>query len=265
MSRTYRTEAADAGTGDEEVITRYCPYQRWWNNRAVETLEIPLTHNVRKLPNDAHAYPTPRSGPPSQPLFRRTLPDLVVAVGAAGAATALFVVAPATPFRMVLMTVAFFAGGGGAAALAAAPLIPVFRITVDVLPSLDSLKPLIRRAVRVPVALAGGGGAATAAPLRPLAAAVPPTAELAVEDVVVFRVAAARVDRAFSTMFVRRLVAVACFAGDTGRAINDLAGDDGMAAGSRGFSLEFDEVGDRILAGSGRVPGASCPRSFFFG
>lgn len=180
---------------------------------------------------------------------------------AAGAGVAAaFLVAPVTPFRIVLMTVGFLTGAG-AAALPAAPRMPVFRITVDVLPSLDSLIPLTRRAVRVPITLAGG--CAAAAPFRPLAAAVPPAAELAVDDVVVFRVAAARVDRAFSTMLVRRLVAAACFTGDTGRAISDLTGEDGAAA--RGFSREFEEVGDKTLVGSGRVSAAGCPRSFFFG
>lgn len=132
---------------------------------------------------------------------------------------------------IVLMTVRF----------AAAVLV---RTTVDVLPSLDSLTPLALRVVRVALVvavvgaalLAAGGaalllaGAATAAaaPLLVLVAAAldaDPADELAVDTVVAFRVvAAARVDRAFSTMFPRRLV-VPSLVGETGRAMSDLFGD----------------------------------------
>jgi len=182
-----------------------------------------------------------------------------VVAGAGGAAAAFFVAVPVIPFLIVLMTVAFLVGGGGAAALVVAALGPAFRITVEVLPSLDSLMPLTRRVVRVAAVRTGGGPAP--APLRPLAAVVAPTVELAVEDVVVLRVAAARVDRAFSTMFVKRLVAAACFAGDTGRAMSDLAGEAGTAVRSRGLRREFDDAGERTLFGSGRVSA----RCFFLG
>ncbi len=133
------------------------------------------------------------------------------------AAAAVLVLALATPFFSVLMTVRF-AGAAAAGFRAAA-----FLTTVDVLPSLDSLMPLALRVARVPAAVA-----LVAAPFLALVAAAPPAApELAVDDeaAVVRVVAVARVDRAFSTMLLNMLVAAACFAGDTGRAMSDLVGE----------------------------------------
>lgn len=114
---------------------------------------------------------------------------------------AFFAVVPApTPFLIVLITVRF-AAGAFAADIAVAGR---FLTTVDVLPSLDSLMALTLRAVRV-AGLAGGAGC-TATPRLALVvdADVEPLDELVVVDVVVLRlVAAARVDRAFSTMLLK--------------------------------------------------------------
>lgn len=119
-----------------------------------------------------------------QPRFRRTRVDPAVeAVAAAfGAVVAFLDVPPVTPFLMVLMTVRFVAGAD-----ASLPVI-VFLMTVDVLPSLESL---ILRAVRV----AGRGtGGLVAAVRRVLVFAVVPVALEAVEDVVVFLVGAGRAE-----------------------------------------------------------------------
>lgn len=157
---------------------------------------------------------------------------------------AFFVVAPATPFRMVLMTVLFAAGADFVAAAAAARPVG-FLTTVDVLPSLDSLMPLTLFAVRVAAVRVAVAGAAAAPLLARVAAVVPPAAELAVDDVVVFRVvAAARVDRAFSTMLLMMLVALFCLVGDTGLAIMDLTGEGGAL--SRGITRVLEDVGDKI-------------------
>ena len=88
------------------------------------------------------------------------------------------------------------------------------------------------------------------------------------DNVVGFRVVAARVARAFSTMELIRFEADACFVGDIGRAINDLAGDGGAGAPrsrSRGFIRELDDAGDRTCPGCvpRDVPGA--PRWRFLG
>lgn len=93
---------------------------------------------------------------------------------------------------------------------------------------------------------------------------VDPLDELAVVDVVVLRlVAAARVDRAFSTMLLSRLVAEASLVGDTGRAIPDFAGDAGR---SRGLRRELDEVGESTWAGLRAMSAAAGPgRAFFLG
>jgi hypothetical protein len=183
--------------------------------------------------------------------------------GAVFAAGAFLDAALVTPFLMELIIV-FFAAGAVADAFAvpaAATLAPVLRTTVAVLPSLDSLTPLALRVVRVAEA-ALGGGAVAATPRRVRVAVVPAADELVVDDVVALRVAAARVDLAFSTMFPSTLAAAACFMGDTGRAMSDFAGE----AGRSRFSLEFDEVGDSTFDGSGPASWtAAWPRSLFFG
>ena len=91
-------------------------------------------------------------------LLRSTLPDLVVAGAAAvfAAGATFLAVAPATPFRIVPMTVLFVAAGAGAAIFVALVGLPtVLRTTVPVLQSLDSLTALTRRAVLVTLALVG--------------------------------------------------------------------------------------------------------------
>jgi hypothetical protein len=151
---------------------------------------------------------------------------------------------------MVLITLLLAAG---AAAVVFAAAAPPLRTTVDVLPSLDSLTPLTLR-VRTPVAavalvallvgLTGDDGAAVA-PRRVLA--VPAVGADVVEELVVdeavvglLRVAAAvRVERAFSTMLLRRVEAVP-FVGETGLASPDLAGD-----GARGAIRVFEDAGER--------------------
>ena len=164
----------------------------------------------------------------------------VEAWAVAFAAGAFFVVAPVTPFRMVLMTVLFVAGADVVDLVAAAARPVGFLTTVDVLPSLDSLMPLTLLAVRVVAVRVVVDGAAAAPLLARVAAVVLPAAELAVDDVVVFRVvAAARVDRAFSTMLLIMFVALFCLVGDTGRAIIDLAGEGG--ARSRGSTRVLED------------------------
>ncbi len=211
--------------------------------------------------------------PPScciQFLFRSTLPDLVVAVAAVAAgcvvlaAAVFFVPALVTLFLSVFITVRFAAGAGAAGCAAAlvvlvAALAPVFLTTVAVLPSLDSLIPLILRVVRVAGALVMTAGAAAA--FLVFIAGARPAAELAVEDVVALRVTAARVDRAFSTMLLSRFVD-AGLAGDAGRAISDLVGETGR---SRALSLELDDVGESTLDGSGPASPGRRPRNLFLG
>jgi hypothetical protein len=186
----------------------------------------------------------------SQALFLNTRP--VVAGAGFAAAAFLVAVAPATPLLIVPMTVFFVAVPLVDAVFGTAPrAVAGFLTTVEVLPSLDSLTPLARRAVRV-AALLDDEAAAVVAPFFVLAAvdlAVPdvlePLDELAVDAFVAFRtVAAARVDRAFSTMLLSRFVALTVFVGDTGRAMKDFPGD--AAARSRGITLVLDDVGERI-------------------
>lgn len=199
------------------------------------------------------------------------------AAGAAAAAAVLaagaFLVVPAvTPFLMVPMTVRFAAGAGAGAAVLGAVAPVLLFTTVAVLPSLDSLTPLALRVVRDD---AGALPAAAAAPLLARVAgggAGPPLVdELVVEDVVVFRaVAAARVDRAFSTMLLRMLEEDPVLLGDTGLAMSDLPGE--AAARSRGGAnmRELDVVGESTWLGLLLLPlmaaaAAAPPRSFFFG
>lgn len=158
------------------------------------------------------------------------------------------------------MTVRFVAGAAGVFDAAAA--VPALRFTtVAVLPSLDSLTPLALRAGRdagAALPLAVVVFVATA-PLLALTAGAEPL-ELALDEVVVLRtVAAARVDRAFSTMLLRRLVDDPVFVGDTGLAMNDLLGE--PAGRSRGATRELDDVGESTWPGWPLT--AAAPRSFF--
>lgn len=172
---------------------------------------------------------------------------LLAAAGAAFAAGAFFVAVPVTPFLIVPMTVRLAAG-----AAAAAPAV-LFLTTVPVLPSLDSLMALTLRVAR-DVAPAREAGAVAAAPFLVLvdAAAVGAAAEPAFEAAVTFRVvAAARVERAFSTMLLNiPLLLVAGLVGDTGRAINDRLGEGAAAARSRAGRMRLlEEAGDRTWEG----------------
>jgi len=121
--------------------------------------------------------------------FRNTRPDLVVALVAAGAALAagaFLAAAPVTPFLIVFITVLLVEAGVGAVrVVVVAAARPIFRTTVDVLPSLDSLMALTLRAVRVVVGavdvLTAGLVVVVAALVRVRDAAVLPAAELAVD------------------------------------------------------------------------------------
>jgi hypothetical protein len=174
--------------------------------------------------------------------------------GTAGAAAAAAAFLPAavfaapapTPCLMVPMTVRF-AGAATAVTFfaAAAPVAAAVRVltTVEVLPSLASLMPLALRVVRVPataalclvvfavLALTGDAvpAAVAAAPRRVLVVAV--AGLLRVE-------AAARVERAFSTMLLSRVDAVP-FVGEAGLPSADLAGE-----AARGMAREFAVAGD---------------------
>jgi hypothetical protein len=161
-----------------------------------------------------------------------------VAAAADFVAVVFFVDSPVTPFRIVPITVRFVV----------VDLVPVaFLTTVAVLPSLDSLIPLILR--RVLELAAFVAVPATARRVRVAVVVVPEELELVVDEVVVFLVAAARVDLAFSTMLVRRFeaaparVGAAFFVGDAGFAMSDFVGDAGR---SRGAARAFEDVGDRI-------------------
>jgi hypothetical protein len=158
-----------------------------------------------------------------------------------------------------------------------------FRITVDVLSSLDSLAPLALRAVRVPGLDADEGGlpavVETVAPRLRLAAAAAAAADAdadaddgAVVVLVPFSVlrvvddgavGGRVVDRPPSTILLSMLVAATALPGvGAGRAMPDLAG----VATVRGANLEFDVVGDRTCAG---LRATSAPavlaRIFFWG
>lgn len=177
------------------------------------------------------------------------------------------VAVPVTPFLIVPMTVLLAVAAGTAAAV-----VVLFLTTVPVLPSLDSLMALTLRVVRE-VAPAREAGAVAVAPFLVLvaAAAVEPAAEFAAEDVVVLRVvAAARVERAFSTMLLNMPpLLVAGLVGDTGRAINDRAGEGAAAARSRGGRTRLlEDVGDSTWDGLGAglvAAVAGLARGFFFG
>lgn len=146
-----------------------------------------------------------------------------------GAAAGFFAVAPATPFLIVLIIVLFVDGaetGFGAI---------VFLITVEVLPSLDSL---ILRPVRVAGRDRGGLDAAGAAARLVLVFAVAPTAPDAVEGAVAFRVGTGRaaLERGLATL-------EGPFVGDGGRAMCGLTGDTVLSLGK---FRAFVEVGERI-------------------
>jgi hypothetical protein len=154
--------------------------------------------------------------------LRSTRPVLVVVAADAAAAAlvvagTLRVAAPETPFFIVPIPVRV--GTGAAAVLVDAVVaVPTFFLTtVDVLPSLDSLMPLTLCAVREGAAARAAAVVVVAAPRRVVLEG-PAAAELAVEDVVALRVAAAAlVDRAFSTMLLMMLPPDAFFTGDGGR------------------------------------------------
>lgn len=138
---------------------------------------------------------------------------------------------------IVFITVLLAAG----AVLVVLDVVDAFLTTVVVLPSLDSLVTLT---LRLPRAVAVDGGSAAALRVRPVAVvAVVAVLELAVEEVVVFLVAAAgRVALALSTMLERRLedLVVEAFIGDTGRVIVDFVGDAGRSLGK---TRVFEVVG----------------------
>lgn len=140
---------------------------------------------------------------------------MVVAAGFEDAA-ALFV-SPATPFRIVFMTVVLVAGP---------PVfleVLAFLTTVPALASLVSLVLLTRCPARVAGREAGALEAAVPTGRRVLpVAAVPFDEELISDAVVTFLVPLARVALAFSTMLDRTLVAAA--ARDALGALNGEAG-----------------------------------------
>jgi hypothetical protein len=154
-----------------------------------------------------------------------------------------------------------------------------FLITVEVLPSLDSLVPLVLRAVRV-AGLAGGFAAAAltvaarfllaAAVVAAAAAAPVPVVELfaVVLDVIVLRVPVAVggrvvvVDLRPSTILLSMLLAAAALPGvGAGRAMPDLAG----VAAVRGAIRELLVVGESTCAGLRATLAGGWGRNFFCG
>jgi hypothetical protein len=163
---------------------------------------------------------------------------------------------------IVLITVLFAAG---AVFVALEAVVVVFLITVAVLASLDSLAALTFRLPRV-VAVEGGGAAALRVRLAAVVAVVP-VLELAVEEAVVFLVAAAgRVALALSTILERMFeegLVVGPFTGDAGRLIIDFIGEIGR---SLGRTRVFEEVGDRTCDGAtGAFAWAGRARNLFLG
>jgi hypothetical protein len=195
------------------------------------------------------------------------------------AAAAFFVAPPLARFFSV-----FIVRLGGDAALAVVAVR--FLTTVDVLPSLATLWALARRVVvrdvavaprLLPVVFAAVVAVAAARLPRVVDVDAEPPEELALalDDVVVLRpVAAARVDRAFSTMLLR-IEDPVVLVGDIGRAIIDLAGEGaGAGAGAAGAAgalsrrgtRELDDVGERTCDGfpcESIMPAP--PRTFFLG
>ena len=220
----------------------------------------------------------------TQALFLNTLPvpaaDPAAAVFGAGA---FFVVPPVTPFLMVPMTVRLGCVTGGFGCAPGGAVMGRFLITVEVLPSLDSLVPLVLRVVRV-AGLGAGFAAAvvTVAALFLLAAAaavvvvpVPVVVLLLVVvvvelldvvDVIVLRAAmdvgGRVVDREPSTILLRMLLAAAALPGvAAGRAMPDLPG----VATVRGAVRELVVVGESACAGFRAALGGACGRNFFSG
>jgi hypothetical protein len=221
---------------------------------------------------------------PGHALFRSTLAvavvDPAVAAAAALGAGAFFVVAPVTPFLMLPITVRLAAAcvTGGLGCAPGGAVMGRFLITVEVLPSLDSLVPLVLRAVRV-AGLAGGFAAAAltvaarfllAAAVAAAAAAAPvPVVELlaVVLDVIVLRVPVAVggrevVDLLPSTILLSMLLAAAALPGvGAGRAMPDLAG----VVAVRGAMREFEVVGESTCAGLRTTLAGAWGRNFFCG
>ncbi len=199
-----------------------------------------------------------------------------------------------TPFLIVPMTVVRLAAaweeddaeeGGGLGWAPGGAVMGRLRITVAVLPSLDSLVPLARRAVRVAgreigwVGAGAGWGwwkaAVVVAPRLRRAAAVEVedavvvvvvvmVVALVVLEVMVLRAAVAVVgrvvDRPPSTILLRMLVASTARPGVTaGRAMPDLPG----VAAVRGTIRELEVVGDRTCAGLRETSAACWARIFF--
>lgn len=202
-------------------------------------------------------------------LFRRTLP-VAVEAGVAFAAVVFFIVpAPVTPLRILPMTPVFFVGGG--ASLFSEAFAVLFFTTVDVLPSLDSLMPLILRALAVAASLTVPDADDGPYLLPPAV----PVAELAVVDVEAlarFPPASFRVERAFSAQLLRRFDALLFFTGDFGVAA--AFSDAGMSRvrralppdAGRGTGRTLVEAGDRTLdALVASLPIAGFPRGFLLG
>jgi hypothetical protein len=174
--------------------------------------------------------------------------------------------------------------GGGFGCAPGGAVIGRFRITVEVLPSLDSLVPLALRAIRV----AGldedcGWGLTAAVTVAPrflpdavivvvvvVVVLVPAVVVVDVVEAVILRadavtpvaVAGRVVDRAPSTILLRMLLASAARPGVTaGRARPDLAGVPIV----RGAIRELDVVGDRTWPGLRAMDDTVLARIFFWG
>lgn len=174
---------------------------------------------------------------------------------------------PVTPFLIVPITVLFAAAavGGGFGCAPGGAVMGRFRITVDVLPSLDSLVPLALRAVRVAGRdevvdcweEEGGAGCMPAVTVAPrLRAAAVAVLAVVVVAVVVLRAAPVVTvvveavglwtERAPSTILLRMLVARTARPGvTTGRAMPDRPG----VATVRGATRELEVVGERTWVG----------------
>lgn len=170
---------------------------------------------------------------------------------------------PATPLRIAPIVLFFVAAA--AAAAAAAEVVPAFRTTVTVLPSLDSLVPLARAPARVAgLEVAAAGLPVTASRLALVAVVVLLDLDKVVSEAVVtlrvlpYRVAFARSTMLDSTPETAAVRPVPDLRGEPGWAICDLGGDAGR---SRAVKREFDDVGDRTCVG--RTPPASAPLGFF--
>lgn len=162
---------------------------------------------------------------------------------------------------LIVLIIVFLAG----AVFAVLEAVDALFTTVVVLPSLDSLVTLTFRLPRVaPV----DGGATPALRARPVAVvAVFPALELAVDEVVIFLVAAAgRVPLALSTMLERMFEEAlpgGTLTGDPGRLIVDFMGEVGR---SLGRTRVFEDVGERTCeAVMGAAACMTAPRTLFLG